>query len=311
MKRKLVQQGAATMMISIPAKWIRENGLKKGDEINLDEREKDLLITAGEIKKGKKEVTIAITPDNAKDVRHLLTHSYREGFDRIILKNVNPSLIKEIRSLTEKLLLGFELVEKSESSCIIENISEPNEGKYEVMLNKVFLIMRESLEMVKNDFEAGKLQNMHEIEEIRDQQDRLIIFCKRMLLKNSERNAATEWELLTFLMHIQHSLFYLYQFSSENKIKADGKMVKSLGDLCRYFDLLDRAYRNSDIRAIHELNNLKKTYHFGMCLELIEKAKGKNAVVYSYLREMFRLIQVSTSPVLGDILEKNLSQRSE
>ena len=33
MKRKLVKQGAGTMMISLPTKWIKENNLDKGDEV--------------------------------------------------------------------------------------------------------------------------------------------------------------------------------------------------------------------------------------------------------------------------------------
>ena len=48
MKRKLVKQGAATMMISLPSKWIKENGLDKGDEIELIEQGGELLIKSRE-----------------------------------------------------------------------------------------------------------------------------------------------------------------------------------------------------------------------------------------------------------------------
>ena len=36
MKRKVVQQGPSTLMVSLPAKWAKRLGIKKGDEINID-----------------------------------------------------------------------------------------------------------------------------------------------------------------------------------------------------------------------------------------------------------------------------------
>ena len=45
MKRKVVQQGAATLMISLPSKWAREKGLKKGHEVNIDEDSGKLVVS--------------------------------------------------------------------------------------------------------------------------------------------------------------------------------------------------------------------------------------------------------------------------
>ena len=59
MKRKLVQQGAATMMVSLPSKWIKKFGLKKGDEIDLEEKGSIINIYP-ELKKERNKIIIEI-----------------------------------------------------------------------------------------------------------------------------------------------------------------------------------------------------------------------------------------------------------
>ena len=51
MRRKLVKQGNATLMISLPSKWAKENKLDKGDEIILNEYGRDLIVSTEEVKK--------------------------------------------------------------------------------------------------------------------------------------------------------------------------------------------------------------------------------------------------------------------
>ena len=35
MKRKVVKQGKSTLMISLPSKWVKDNNINRGDEIDL------------------------------------------------------------------------------------------------------------------------------------------------------------------------------------------------------------------------------------------------------------------------------------
>ncbi len=304
MKRKLVKQGAATMMISLPSKWIKENKLGKGSEIEVEEKQNELLISTKDTLKHKKELTIEINEENRQDIKNILTHAYRKGFDKITINNADPGLSNDIRNAI-KLLLGFELTEKEGKKCIIENISEPLEQKYEIMLKKVFMIIKETHEIIEEDFRQEKLKSMKEIEEIKEQQDKFILFCRRLLFKEKTEKML-DWEFLTFLMHIQHSYFYLYKYASENKIKPEKNMTEQFEELKEYFSLLEDAYYNKNIKSIHKINSLKQKYQFGKCLSLIEKSKGKNAVVYSYLKELFRLTQLGTSPILSEVIEKEI-----
>ena len=96
--------------------------------------------------------------------------------------------------------------------------------------------------------------------------------------------------------------YYLYKYANENKIKLEKSVFESLDDLEKYFFLFEDAYYNKNINSIHKINSLKTKHHFGRSLKLIEKSE--NPVVHAYIREIFRLIQIGTSPIMGLILEK-------
>jgi phosphate uptake regulator len=299
-KRKLVKQGAATLMISLPSKWVKENKLDKGDEVELDERVNELILKKANNKEQIQSLTLEITSENKHDLRVLLTHAYRRGFDKIILTGEVSSLTSQISSICSNVLLGFEIVERTKDKIVIENISQPDNSKYNSMLFKVFLIIKDLQENLMNmDFK------FEEIKDTKDQCDRFILFCRRIISDNGvEVNPLAEWEFLTFLTHIQHRYFYLAQYISDNKIKLNKNIINLIQDSKEYFALFEDAYKNKNLASINKINSLKERYQSGKCLELLGKSHGKESIVLAFIAEIFRLIQIGTSPIFMSILEK-------
>src|SRR3989344_3213686 len=198
-ERKLIKQGGGGLTIYLPKKWVDKKGLKEGDSIKVEESDGYLVIEGNT--KIKNEIIIEINNSNQEDLRHLLTHAYRRGFSKIIIKNERTEkIVKEVKKIVNNVLLGFEITKIENNELLIENISEPSEEKYEVMMQKVFLVISETIQLVHTDFSSGKCDNLEENKELRDQADKFIIFCKRLLSKvKNEKNLVFEWEFLTFL----------------------------------------------------------------------------------------------------------------
>lgn len=301
MKRKLVKQGSSTMMISLPSKWIKANNLEKGSEVELEEKNNQLTIGTEVL--GKREITIEANQENKNDARNILTHLYRRGYDQITLKGFKDSL-KIIRQVTSNLLLGFELTDISQSSITIENISEPTEQKYDVILKKIFQIVEETQKTVRESFEINKFSSFEDIQDLRNQQDRFIFFCRRLLIRhNTGKNIPIHWELLTFLMHIEHAYFYLYKYCSEKKIEKNKAILEMIKETENYFKFYQEAYFSKNISLIHKTINIRDEVYLGKCSDLLEKSKGKYSVILSYIKEILRLIQVGSSPILAELLE--------
>jgi phosphate uptake regulator len=305
MKRKIIKQGLGGYTIYLPKAWIDKKGLKEGKEVEVIESDTDLIIRSQVIQ--KKSSILNITEKNRNDIKTIVTHLYRNGIDKIQINNTDKELIVEIKDDINRFLLGFEMTEQSANKCIIENISEPSEEKFDSLLRRIFLIIKETQDIIIKDFDENKFLHLREVEYQNHQLDKYALFCRRIVVKEKyEKNPLIMWELLTFLVHIQHAHQYLYKYASENKIKQDKNIVKILSDLRSYFELYYNAYFKKDISYIHEINNLKKKYQFGECLKSLESSSGKNTVIYSYIREIFRMIQIGASPILSELIEKEI-----
>ncbi len=146
--------------------------------------------------------------------------------------------------------------------------------------------------------------SLEEMESLRTDFDKSNLYCKRLLAKDIyEGNTLVHGELLTYLTQIQHTYYYLYKYSSEKGMSKDENVSKLLSELHDYLLMHYNAFYKKDLSAIHKVNKLKHAYQFGKCLELIEKSAKSKTVVFSYIRELFRLVQVSTSPLLTIYLE--------
>jgi len=290
MERRLIPQGQGGFTIYLPKKWVEKKALKAGDTVNITETDTALIV--GSPVKERKEITLIITSDNKKDLRHLLTHIYRRGFDVINVKNLTPQLLKDVRKEVRDVLLGFEVTEKNDEYVKIENISEPTEQKYDILIRRIFLIIKETQQQT----------NFKEIDELRNNIDKYILFCRRLLTKEKyERNIALEWEMLTFLMHFQHGYYYLHKYAKENKVKFNKDINDLLKELEKYFDHYYNAYFKKDIKHIHKLWSHQPQY--AACYKALEKSKGKQTIILSHIREIFRLIQIGASPILSSLIQ--------
>jgi len=300
MRRKIIKQGAATLTLSLPAKWTKKFNLKAGDEIEVEEHGSQLLLNQKKAPE-RKEMTLEITEANKHDIQPILSHLYRMGFDSIVLKNVSPGLANVITNITKDYLLGFEVTERDGKQCKITNISEPTEEKYPVLLRRIFLIIKETQHLVKQSFKNGDYQQIKDIEDLRKQGDKFIFFCLRIVTR--EKGPLLDWELLKFLLQIEHAYHYLYIYASEHKLKSNQRVNELLDALEKYFQLYYEAFYQRDIAAINKITKMKKDYQFGKCYIYLEQAKGPEAVVLSHIREIFRLIQIGASPILGGLFE--------
>ena len=305
MKRKLIKQALGGYTIYLPKKWVDRKGLKEGQEVNVIETDSGLVI--GSDAKGKKKITLSLDSEEKENIKPLLTHLYRKGFDTIVLENIDEKLLAKIKTIVKDLLLGFEIVEKTDTSVTIKNISEPEPGKYDMMLRRIFLILQENIDILIKDFEDNSFKSWKEIGELRDSLDSYVLFCRRVIIQEKfERDSLLDWELLTFLMHISHAMYYLYNYAHQNKIRKDEKLIYFVRNLKDYFGLYYDAFYKEDVKYIHKIMSQQTKFHFGELIKLLQKSEKSNTIVLSYLKEIYRLIQIGSSPILSRLVEKEI-----
>lgn len=293
MKRKLIKQGLGGYTIYLPAKWVKSRGLNNKDSIDLEESGDKIILSSKALK--KKEITKDIKNLSESELLVLLGHIYRNGYDKITLLNAENNA-SAIRKIVSDLLLGFEIVEIKKETMVLENIAEPSGEQYESLIRRIFLINKElyslGIEIMNGagSFNAAK--------ELRKDQDKLILFCKRLIMKRKiEHDPVLDWELLTFLMHIGHNIYYICEYSEKNSVNARD-VLKKASD---YYENFYLAYFKSDIKLIEKINKEKTKLQYTLIEDNFDK-DSKKSMLLSLIRENLRIVQISTSPVLSLLL---------
>src|SRR3989339_831343 len=104
MKRKLIKQGLGGYTVTVPISWVRKHSLDSDREVVVVEEEGKIIISADDIQKQQKEMTLEISNQDEMHIRTALSSAYRRGFDKILLTSSHKIPFVEINSIVDSLL---------------------------------------------------------------------------------------------------------------------------------------------------------------------------------------------------------------
>ncbi len=114
-KRRVGKLGAASLVVSLPADWVRLTGIRKGDDVFVYKQGLSLLVTPSEKKRRGRvaEITLVDAPGAMIE----FFSRYIQGFDSIRIINKAPQ--SEMQALLEAVdshLLGVQVLEQSKEA---------------------------------------------------------------------------------------------------------------------------------------------------------------------------------------------------
>lgn len=301
MKRKLVQQGNSTLMVSLPAKWLEQNELKKGDEISIQEAEGYLSLSK-ESTQRKKEIELDVKNYTPTVIKSLITNCYRMGYERIKIAYESAVQYETIEQTTRRWIIGFEVIKKEKNICLIENITEPATEQYENILSKYFSNLEYLHELIINRI-SGKSgrEEYGEFEETEERLLKYLNFCRRITAKESGRKGQFSTLMLSTLNRAQREFYYLHMFIGKNKIKAGKEISEFASESKKMLELIKKSYNEKKISYISEMHLLhKKMLSEGY--KIIAKSKGNESVIMHHLLSSMRTLYQVNSPLIGLLL---------
>ena len=179
MKRKVIQLAGKTLVVSMPNKWVKKYGVKKGDDVEVEEGERKLVIKVG----GKGEQTTKII--NIKEIKIMLNRVisglYKAGYDEVELTYESPEQYSVIRDVLNKTCMGYEIIKHGQRTILIKNLSELHLDEFDNILRRYFLTLLSSADDALEYIKQGNLEGMREIE-LRDYQiNKYSDLCRRIL----------------------------------------------------------------------------------------------------------------------------------
>ncbi|MBD3318663.1 hypothetical protein GF342_02020 [Candidatus Woesearchaeota archaeon] len=243
MKRKLIKQGAATIMISLPSKWIKDRGLQKGQEVSIRESAGDLVISADVQGIKRTEITIPTAKDY---LNRFIDTPYIQGYDEVLVHFQDPAVIDKITRRTD-FLLGFEVVSQTSNSCLVKNVAQGMEDQFDVILRRLFLMVTNEAHETLDALQHKKYHQLLNIAQLDLMCHKYYLFLYRLLTRHGHKKREllpslylTIWSL----EQVSDHLSYLCTFLADKKRKQNLVLWKECVDIISGFEKL--YYKRSD-----------------------------------------------------------------
>ncbi|MBU2441977.1 MAG: hypothetical protein KKA43_06610, partial [Nanoarchaeota archaeon] len=296
-KRKIIKLGNATLVTSLPSKWVKKYGLKQGDEIDIDEQERSLqLSTAKSFQMSKTEIDVT-TIDLL--MKRIVVARYLAGYDVIRIKIDSIEKARTIQKRAKD-LIGMEVVNQGKDFVELKEISYINEESFEPMLRRVFLLLL----TISEESEKAIFASQTDLEYIKDMEQNVNNFtdyCFRILNKRgySKYNKTPDvYCVVNNLEFIGDDYKKLVSYITDNNLKLSKEnknLYAKINKLLR--ELYEIYYKYSDDKAI------ALAEHRDEIIKTIETATNKTkSVKEAVLLQKFYNITELIINVLGHIL---------
>ncbi len=165
-QRKLIKLGNSSYAIALPKDWIDKAGLKKGDNVFLEENSGGEIVLWSRIKKFPDEKIKEISmEDDMPKIRKEVIAAYINGYTSIIFTPIKDrEKKKEVKDFISS-LLGFEVIDDGDKGVVSKDFFDISEAKIDNFIKRMDNNLTECFEMLASSFQTGGIKKS-EYEEI-------------------------------------------------------------------------------------------------------------------------------------------------
>lgn len=232
-------------------------------------------------------------------ILNLLNQAYRLGYDKLQISYKTKEQYKNIEEITDALLLGFEVVEVKNNHCILQNIAESNEEKFDIILRRMFLQILAVSDAIlirckeKNYEEGTFFKNKLQI-------DKLTNYLRRTIIRTNQdkEKRVLLYSVVSKLSLISHAYVYLYDYAAAHQISLTEKELEHLAEINALLRSFYENFYKKDFNILARIGLLKQDLEKENNI-LLTHAQGRNTVLIAYMREIIRHVHMCTPFTIG------------
>ncbi len=289
MKRKVVQQGPTTLMISLPSKWVKENSITKGDELDVAEE------------KGKLTITLENNPQpgTTKEIHaneigilneYFVNYFYQKGYDEVTFRYDDPQ-IADIIEKRAKQMIGFEVVEKEKNMTKLKMLMNIDQQEFTTVLKKLFQITLVMGDKITEALEKNNTTLLAEVQQDEKENNKYSDLCIRILYKNKYKYPENGFALYSLLRELEQIGDTYKALADEFKeVKREDKEIWTLyKNVHAYFRLYYELYYTYDPQKIQRFFQIRNEL-CDACEQHIVTAKKEEMIIVSHLMTVINKI---------------------
>ena len=289
MMRKVVQQGPATLMISLPSKWVKENNVEKGAELEVIEEKGKLTLTV------QNSTPQRMTKDiHANDIgilnEYFVNYFYQKGYDEVTLRYDDPKFTDIIEKRTKQ-MIGFEVVEKGKNFTTLKMLMNIDQQEFATVLKKLFQITLVMGDKIIEALDKNNVMLLDEVQQDEKENNKYCDLCVRILYKNRYKYPENGFALYSLLRELEQIGDYYKQLAEGFSAISSRQTALPLlySHIHAFFRMYYELYYSYDAQKAQRFFQLK-TELLASCKNEIGNATKEEAFVLSHLRALVQSI---------------------
>ena len=256
MKRSIMLLGGKTLVISLPAKWAKHNNLRKGQEIDINDKDGLLYISPNSLKEHS-SVLLDIRDKRSNSlILKMIFSAYITGYDEINIRFKGKEQLDLIHSMAYT-LIGFATMSQSNNVVTLRDLSEVNLEEFDNIYPKIYLMLKEVINEGVDCLEYGDFERLAGFSQRDFAINQYVNFCLRSILRSntmSPNKKVFYYSKLTNLEQLGDAFINFFEFVSKERItleKSEKQCFKRIKE--RIYELGKVIYKPS-------LDNITKLF---------------------------------------------------
>lgn len=201
--RKIMKLGNSTFVISMPSKWIRDNGLKKGDNLEMSVSDSSIMIKKTE-PENIKSIYLKMHDKSTKQILGFVEAAYIAGYSEIRIElPKNPD--KVIFDFVD-ILVGFVTISFTNSILNIIEVSSSREKDLKILINRTIYLYLDLLDDFIKAIEKQDIKSLNEMHLKDKKLNKFLFYCLR-IISNSTKLYESEKMINYFFVQSIDNIF--------------------------------------------------------------------------------------------------------
>ncbi len=302
MKRKIIKQGTSTLTLSLPSKWVKQFNIQGGDEVEVVESDKNLIVSTSQKIKAKSIVLdISDLPD--KIIWRYFTAAYISGYGEVNLRFSDAKQFNLVQEIVDD-HIGFAIVEQGSKSCVAKEVAEPHPEDFDKLLKRLFHMITAISDDLFNAVENNDYDAMMIVPQTDYNINKISGYCLRLLNKFGHplmQNTLNLDDIARNMERLGDSYKHIAKAVAKNKIKLSKHsllMFKQVNDLIR--NILSLYFKFDKEQLVKSYK--KKTE---LAKELENKLNSEKGIDVIVLSELKRAV-LTTQEIAQSIMALNI-----
>jgi len=306
MKRRINLVGKSTLTVSIPSKFVQKYELKKGDELEIREQGRSIILSLDNQEVTTKRGVIHLA-ENEPFLRRYLTALYCEGYDEVEITSEHNLNQTQIKSATDR-LLGFELMESTLKRMVVRDVSIPKHSEVLNIFKRLFVVVVNIGITIQDDMKNGEFEHAGEIRDLQNTVHKLCNFCQRVLIRtdlDSRTHTFQIYHISSQLKNIGDLFVEIGELIGGSKKKFSKETIQGTALCISFLGDVFKNYQYPSAKKTVELRNFRDTVSKKIFMILLQSSLNQTEIhVLSILTSVLtciKSIEVKIYPFVGSV----------